>query len=85
LLAQQYRGQLGNDEIVARLLATADRTGAYADAEIYGQGFLDLDAATRPVGETRMLTRRSLSGPSAPGRPLPRWTAPLTVGSDFVS
>ena len=67
LLAQHYRGQLGNDEIVARLLATADRTGAYADADIYGQGFLDLDAATRPVGETRMLTRRSLSGPSAPG------------------
>lgn len=66
LLAQHYRNQLGNDEIVGRLLATADKTGAYADSEIYGQGFLDLDAATRPVGETRMLTGRSLSGPSSP-------------------
>ena len=65
LLAQHYRDQLGNDGIVARLLATADRTGAYADSDIYGQGFLDLDAATRPVGETRMLIGRSLSGPSA--------------------
>ncbi len=66
LLAQHYRGQLGNREIVARILATADRSGEYADSDIYGQGFLDLDAATRPVGETRMLTGRSLSGPSAP-------------------
>ena len=66
LLAQHYRGQLGNDAIVARVLATADRTGEYADSDVYGQGFLDLDAATRPVGGTRMLTGRSLSGPSAP-------------------
>ena len=66
LLAQNFRNQLGNDEIVARLLATADRTGVYADADVYGQGFLDLDAATRPVGEQRMLTGVSLSGASSP-------------------
>ena len=66
LLAEHYRNQLGNDEVVERLLATADKTGEYADSDIYGQGFLDLDAATRPVGGTRMLAGRSLSGPSAP-------------------
>ena len=66
LLAQHYRNQLGNDEIVERILETADRTGEYADSDIYGRGFLDLDAATQPVGETRMLTGRSLAGPSAP-------------------
>ena len=66
LLAQHFRGQLGNDEIVERILATADRTGVYADAEVYGQGFLDLDAATRPVGEKRMLTGLSLFGSSSP-------------------
>ena len=66
LLAQHYRGQLGNDEIVRRMLETADKNGIYADPDIYGQGFLDLDRATRPVGETRMLTGQSLSGPSAP-------------------
>ena len=65
LLAQQFRNQLGNDEIVERLLATADRTGMYADADVYGRGFLDLDAATRPMGETRMLTGHTLTGPSA--------------------
>ena len=66
LLAQHFQGQLGNDEIVERILATADRTGVYADAAVYGQGFLDLDAATRPVGERRMLTGLSLSGSSSP-------------------
>ena len=66
LLAQHFRGQLGNDEIVERILATADRTGVYADAAVYGQGFLDLDAATRPVGEKRMLTGLSLFGSSSP-------------------
>ena len=66
LLAQHYRGQLGNDEIVMRMLETANKDGIYADADVYGQGFLDLDSATRPVGEMRMLTGQSLSGPSAP-------------------
>ncbi len=66
LLAQHFRNQLGNDEIVERILATADRTGVYADADVYGQGFLDLDAATRPVGERRMLTGLSLPGSSSP-------------------
>ena len=68
LLAEHFRGQLGNDEIVERILATADRTGDYADSGIYGRGFLDLDAATRPAGETRMLSGRSLSGAWAPSR-----------------
>ena len=65
LLAEHFRNQLGNDEIAGRLLTTADRTGEYADSDVYGRGFVDLDAATRPVGETRMLTGRSLAGPSA--------------------
>ena len=67
LLAQYYRDQLGNDEIVRRMLETANKEGIYADSDVYGQGFLDLDSATRPVGDTRMLTGQSLSGPSAPG------------------
>ena len=66
LLAQHFRDQLGNDEIVERILVTADKTGVYADADVYGQGFLDLDAATRPVGDKRMLTGVSLFGASSP-------------------
>ncbi|MDD9854958.1 MAG: S8 family serine peptidase, partial [Gammaproteobacteria bacterium] len=48
---------LGNTELVARLLATADRTDYsatggpdYSDSDTYGHGLLDLDAATRPAG-----------------------------------
>ena len=64
LLAEHFRNQLGNDEIAGRMLATADRTGEYANSDVYGRGFLNLDAATRQVGGTRMLTGRSLAGPS---------------------
>ena len=52
VLRQYFRGQLGNHEVVTRLLATADRRGKYADSDKYGHGMVDLDAATRPVGAT---------------------------------
>ena len=58
LLRQYFRNPdgsraLGNVELVRRLLTTADKTGRYADSAVYGQGLLDLDAATRPVGPLR--------------------------------
>ena len=83
LLAQHFRGQLGNDEIVERILATADRTGVYADADVYGQGFLDLDTATQPVGEQRMLTGMSLSGASSPEAQSALYLGPA-VGDSLV-
>ncbi len=64
LLRQYFRGQLGNTEVVARLLATADKTGIYADSDIYGAGLVDLDAATRPDGQTVLFTGTSLNGPA---------------------
>ncbi len=63
LLRQHYRGQMGNTELVARLLETADKTGTYANTAIYGQGLLDLDAATRPSGSMMM------SASATPGAP----------------
>ncbi len=42
------------DEIVERLLSTADRTGVFADAAIFGRGKLDLGAAMSPVGFTSL-------------------------------
>ncbi|MDA8002637.1 MAG: S8 family serine peptidase, partial [Alphaproteobacteria bacterium] len=56
LLRQYFRDengarQLGSTELTARLLATADRTGTYANSDKYGHGLLDLDAATAPVGQ----------------------------------
>ena len=50
LMKQLFRDQLSNTDLVARLFETADRSGFYADSTIYGQGSIDLGAATLPVG-----------------------------------
>ncbi|MDA8735726.1 hypothetical protein N9M56_06765, partial [Porticoccaceae bacterium] len=49
-LLKQLFPSVGNYELVNRLLVTANKSGIYADSSIYGQGLLDLNAATRPVG-----------------------------------
>ena len=53
LLMEQFRGQLGNDRIVRRLIDTADHSGPYESLEIYGAGVMDLRAALAPVGRVR--------------------------------
>ena len=52
LLMEHFRGQLGNTEIVKRVVNTANNQGRYAQLEIYGAGLLDLKAALSPVGRT---------------------------------
>ncbi len=54
LIQQMFRDQLSSEELVARLFATADKTGLFADSSVYGQGLVDLDAATSPVGDLRV-------------------------------
>ena len=60
-----FRNQLTNTDLVARLFATADRTGKYADKAVYGQGLLDLGAATTPVGTSRVALGSTVGGRSA--------------------
>ena len=55
LIQQVFRDQLSSEELVNRLFTTADKSGLYADSAIYGQGLVDLDAATSPVGELRVV------------------------------
>ncbi len=55
-LLAQYFPDMGNTELVKRMLDTANKTGIYANSDIYGQGLLDLKAATEPVGNTQMPT-----------------------------
>ncbi len=50
VMKQLFRDQLTSEELVTRLFATADDTGIYADRTIYGNGRMDLGAATSPVG-----------------------------------
>ena len=56
--------ELTPQEIVDRLFETADRSGIYANATVFGNGLLDLDAATRPVGAVAILTGDTADGPS---------------------
>ncbi|WP_462137692.1 S8 family peptidase [Candidatus Mycalebacterium sp.] len=50
LLKQIFRGQMTGPQMLLRLFETADKSGSYADTAVYGQGLLDLKAATEPVG-----------------------------------
>ena len=63
LMKQLFRGQLSNTALLSRLLATANKSGIYANRSIYGQGLMNLGAATAPVGETTLSLGDSVSGP----------------------
>ncbi|PNV26494.1 hypothetical protein xavtCFBP7764_23390 [Xanthomonas citri] len=41
---------LSSEKIVERLFASANKTGVYANRDLYGQGRLDLQAASEPIG-----------------------------------
>ena len=62
LMKQLFRDQLANPELVKRLFATANKTGRYADRTIYGQGMMDLGAATNPVGEPTVALGNRVGG-----------------------
>lgn len=55
-ILQQMWPHLTNAQVLSVMFTTANKTGIYADASIYGQGLLDLEAATRPVGTAAIAT-----------------------------
>ncbi len=55
LMKQLFRGQLSNTALLSRLFTTADKRGRYANRSIYGQGLMDLGAATAPVGQANLV------------------------------
>ena len=65
LLKHYFRSQLANTDLLARLLETANRSGPYADAQVYGRGLMDLGAATSPVGEPEIALDDRVEGQSA--------------------
>ena len=64
LMEEAFRAQLGSTEMVTRLLAAADKSGIYANRDVYGQGLLDVEKATRPIGSMQAALSTSLDGPS---------------------
>ena len=61
VMKQMFRGQLKNTELLTRLFKTANKTGPYQDSTIYGQGLMDLGAATFPVGVANVPRRNSIT------------------------
>lgn len=61
-ILKQAFPSIGHDELVQRLYSTADKSGPYADRAIYGQGLVDLDAATRPVGTLQLMAAGDVGG-----------------------
>ena len=66
VIADHFEGQLGSHEIVARLFSTANKNGIYGQTEIYGQGLMDLNAATQPVGQMSAMLSQNFNGPMVP-------------------
>ena len=66
VMKHYFRNQLSNTDLASRLLETADRTGIYADATVYGRGLMDLGAATSPVGTTEIALSATVDGGGAP-------------------
>lgn len=60
-LLQQMWPHLTNAQVLSIMFTTANKTGIYADTDTYGQGLLDLDAATSPVGTTTIATGSTVS------------------------
>ena len=50
VMKQLFRDQLSSTELVSRLFATAKKSGIHGNRAIYGQGLMDLGAATNPWG-----------------------------------
>lgn len=65
LVKHYFRDQLSNTDVLARVLETADRSGPYADAELYGRGLMDLGAATSPVGAATVALGDRVNGSGA--------------------
>ncbi len=66
---------LAPEQVVQRLFYTATKDGVYANQSIYGQGLLDLERATRPVGTLNLVTTS--------GQVLPVDEAGLVLGAPF--
>ncbi len=49
---------LSGDQLVRRLFMTANKTGIYQNKAQYGQGLMDLDKATQPIGPLKVPVAR---------------------------
>lgn len=60
-IMRQRWPHLTNNQLRDIVFRTANKSGIYANSAIYGQGFLDMDKATAPVGATSVPTAKKAS------------------------
>ncbi len=65
LLMHRFRDQVPSVDVLQRLFETANDEGIYGDANIYGHGLMDLEAAIKPVGGSSIAGGSAIEGPSA--------------------
>jgi len=65
ILEQEFP-YLTNQQIVQILFQSATKTGIYANKAIYGQGLLNLDAATKPIGTVKVSKGATVTGAASP-------------------
>lgn len=61
-LLKSYFTTLSEQDVAARLLVSANKGGAYADKSIYGQGLMDVGAASQPIGGLYLATGATTTG-----------------------
>ena len=61
-ILKQHFPYLSSAQDAQILLATANKTGIYADQQLYGQGLLDINAALNPVGAVSIPASNTISG-----------------------
>ena len=65
ILIQEFP-YLTNQQVLNILFQSATKTGVYSNKAIYGQGLLNLDAATKPLGTVTVAKGTTVNGPSSP-------------------
>ena len=93
VMKHYFRDTMSNTELVTRLLETANKRGIYANSAIYGQGLMDLGAATRPVGNTSIVRGNRVNDPGSnvqgtrftPGGPLGNSLTQALAGHEIVA
>lgn len=86
LMLQQWPYLTGS-QITSILFRTANKSGVYANASIYGQGMLDLDKATMPIGQVTVPTAATIANGTALGNAvlvLPRSLGSISVGGQVM-
>ena len=81
LMTEAFRNSLGSHELVQRLFATANKRAPCNVPAIYGQGCVDADAATRPVGLTTVVRADGFGSFLAQGT---HFVAPAAFGDSLT-